>query len=153
MNTKDLSRDTIWMDIIVNQKIVLHNIYYDFDKSDILPESAAELNKLVALMKEKPDMTLQLSSHTDSRGTAKYNEKLSQRRAESAVSYIVSQGISSSRISAKGYGETQLLNKCADRIKCLPQEHRENRRTEIYIPGFGKSENIKQDKGDSSVIK
>jgi len=153
MNTKELSRDTIWMDIIVNQKIVLYNIYYDFDKSDILPESAAELDKLVALMKEKPEMTLQLSSHTDSRGTAKYNEKLSQRRAESAVRYIVSQGIGSSRISAKGYGETQLLNKCADGVKCLPQEHRENRRTEIYIPGFGKSENIKQNKGDSSAIK
>lgn len=150
MDSKEIPRDTIWMNILVNKKIILRNIYYDFDKWDILPESAAELDKLVALMKEKPEITLELSSHTDSRGSVIYNEKLSQRRAESAVSYVVSQGISRDRITGKGYGKSQLLNKCTEGIVCTPQEHRENRRTEIFIPAIGKGEYIPQEKGDYS---
>lgn len=147
---KGIVRDTIWMDIIINQKIVLRNIYYDFDKWNILPESATELDRLVSLLKENPEMKVELSAHTDSRGTKKYNEKLSQRRADSVVNYIISQGISRDRITANGYGETILTNKCTDGVKCTHQEHRENRRTEIYIPGFGNGENIKQVKGDYS---
>ena len=148
LNSNETTRDTIWMDLAVNVKIILRNIYYDYDKSDILPESAVELNQLINLLKEKPDMMLEIGSHTDSRGSAPYNEKLSQRRAESAVNYIVSHGISRDRIKAKGYGETELLNKCSDGVKCTPQQHRENRRTEIFIPGFGKSETMQQVKGD-----
>ena len=150
---KELTRDTIWMDVIVNVKIGLKNIYYDLDKWDILPESAIELNLLVSLMKENPEMKVKLGSHTDSRGTKIYNQRLSQKRAESAVNYVVSKGIVRDRITATGYGESELLNKCADGITCTPQEHRENRRTEIFIPGFGKGENIKQGKGDYSEVK
>lgn len=145
-----MSRDTIWMDIAVNKKIILRNIYYDFDKWDILPESAAELDQLVSLMKENPGMKVELSSHTDSRGARIYNKKLSQRRADSASEYVVSHGVGRERIIAKGYGESQLLNKCADGVMCSPQDHRENRRTEIYIPGFLKGEPVKQEKGDFS---
>jgi outer membrane protein OmpA-like peptidoglycan-associated protein len=143
-------RDTIFLDLMVNEKIVLRNIYYDFDKWDILPESAAQLDQLVGLMKQNPEMKLELGSHTDERGSVPYNIKLSQRRAESAVSYIVSKGIDQSKIKAIGYGKSQLIYKSTPDHKCTPTEHRENRRTEIFIPGFLKGEHVKQVKGDYS---
>ncbi|SHF19523.1 WD40-like Beta Propeller Repeat [Mariniphaga anaerophila] len=117
----------------VGQKFVLENIYYDFDKSDILPESEVELNKLVKVLEDNPKWKIELGSHTDSRGSSTYNEKLSQRRSESAVGYIISQGISESRIIARGYGETQLVNECADGVQCTEEQHRQNRRTEFTI--------------------
>lgn len=122
--------------LVVGEKFVMENIYYDFDKWDILPESEVELNKLVKLMKENPSLTVELSSHTDSRGTDAYNETLSQKRAESAVYYIVGQGVPQSRITAKGYGESQLVNHCANGVECTDEEHRMNRRTEFTILGI-----------------
>src|SRR5690606_23047452 len=77
----------------VGDKFVLENIYYDFDKHNIRPDAALILDKLVATMRDNPTLTIELSSHTDSRGTHNYNERLSQRRAQSAVNYIVSRGI------------------------------------------------------------
>ena len=145
-----LLKDTIFLDMIIGEKIVLHNIYYDFDKWDILPESSVELDKLVALMKENPEMKVELGSHTDERGTVPYNQKLSQKRAESAVNYIVSKGIDNFRIKAIGYGKSQLIYKSSPTHKCTPTEHRENRRTEIFIPGFIRGEHMKQVKGDYS---
>jgi len=147
LNSSEIVSDTIWMDIITNQNIVLRNIYYDFDKWDILPEAATELDRLVSLMKENPEMRVELSSHTDVRGNELYNIKLSQRRAQAAVNYIVSKGIDRSMINGTGYGKTQLIN---ENQKLLPPQHRENRRTEIYIPGFIRGEPVKQDKGDYS---
>lgn len=141
-------RDTIYLDIVVNEKIVLRNIYYDFDKWAILPESATELDRLVDLMKQNSEMKVELGSHTDERGTDDYNMKLSQKRAQSAVDYIVSKGIDPSKIKAIGYGESQLINKSTPTHSCTPEEQRENRRTEIYIPGFVKAEPVKQIKGD-----
>ncbi len=117
----------------VGQKFLLDNIYYDFDKWDILPESETELNKLIKIMNENPKWKIELGSHTDSRGTHAYNERLSQRRSESAVGYIVSKGISKNRITAKGYGETKLVNHCADGVECTEEQHRKNRRTEFTI--------------------
>lgn len=140
--------DTVWMNMQVGQKIVLKNIYYDYDKWDILPESAEELDKLVILMSANPDMKLELGSHTDSRGAEEYNRKLSQLRAESAKAYLVSSGIEADRIMATGYGESQLLNQCTDGKECLPAEHRQNRRTEVIIPGLTKGIDVKQEKGD-----
>ncbi len=122
--------------LVVGEKFVMKNIYYDFDKWDILPESEIELDKLVKLMKENPSVSVELSSHTDSRGTNAYNEKLSQKRAESAVNYIISQGVPQSKITAKGYGENQLINRCADGVECTDEEHRMNRRTEFTILGI-----------------
>ena len=84
-------------------------------------------------MKDNPDMIIELGSHTDSRGKADYNLDLSQRRAASAVAYIVSQGIEQDRISAKGYGESTLVNKCKDGVTCTETEHQQNRRTEFLI--------------------
>jgi outer membrane protein OmpA-like peptidoglycan-associated protein len=145
---KVITRDTIWMDIATNRKIVLRNIYYDFDKWNILPTAATELDRLVSLLKENPEMKVELSAHTDERGTSQYNFKLSQLRAKSAVDYIISKGINKTRITGKGYGESQLINKCGK--NCTPVQHRENRRTEIYVPGFLRSEPVMQEDGDYS---
>ncbi|HYQ57572.1 MAG TPA: OmpA family protein, partial [Draconibacterium sp.] len=127
-------RDTLWVEKIeVGKKFVMENIYYDFDKWDILPASEVELDKLVLAMKENPGLKAELGSHTDSRGSDSYNEILSQKRSDSAVNYIISKGISADRITAKGYGETQLVNKCDDGVACSEAEHRKNRRTEFKI--------------------
>ena len=149
-NSLIVTRDTIWMNIIVNKKIALRNIYYDFDKWDILTDAAVELDQLVSLMKENPTMKVELSSHTDDRGTEPYNLRLSQLRARSAVDYIVLKGIDQSRIKGTGYGKTQLIHKGIGGKKCTPEENRENRRTEIFIPGFLRGEHVKQNKGDYS---
>ena len=146
----EVNRDTIWMEPAFGKNITLNNIYYDFDKWDILPEAAKELDILVSFMNENPDLKVILSSHTDSRGDDNYNLKLSQRRAEAAVNYIVAHGIQAGRITGIGYGETRLVNKCANGVDCTPQEHRQNRRTEIFIPEFGKALDILQTEGQYS---
>lgn len=119
--------------ITINQPIRLGNIYYDYDDYKILPDAEKDLEKLLDLMNEYPEMEIELSSHTDSRGTKKYNIKLSQKRAESAKNWLVDNGIDAKRIIAKGYGETKILNKCVDGVKCTEEEHRFNRRTEFKI--------------------
>lgn len=111
----------------------LDNIYYDYGKSDIRPDAAVELDKLVRILKDNPTMKIELSSHTDSRGGDAYNMKLSDARANSAVKYIISQGIEGSRMVAKGYGETKLLNRCGNNVQCSDEEHQFNRRTEFKI--------------------
>lgn len=115
------------------QIFILNNIYYDFDKHNIRTDAAMELDKLVKIMEENPTLKIELSSHTDSRGSDEYNMKLSQNRAESAVNYIISKGISAERITAKGYGETKLVNKCSNGVKCSEAQHQKNRRTEVLI--------------------
>jgi len=129
-------RDLLLSKFKVNQVFRLENIYYDFDKWNIRADAATELDKVVAFMNENSPISIELGSHTDCRGTFKYNERLSERRAESAVNYIVSHGISKDRITAKGYGEYQLVNKCADGVDCTPEEHQANRRTEVKITGI-----------------
>jgi outer membrane protein OmpA-like peptidoglycan-associated protein len=111
----------------------LDNIYYDYGKSDIRSDAAIELNKLVRILQDNPTMKIELSSHSDSRGGDAYNLKLSDARAKSAVKYIISQGIDASRLVGKGYGETQLLNRCVNDVKCSDEEHQFNRRTEFKI--------------------
>lgn len=127
-------KDTLWIEkVVVGQKFVMENIYYDFDKWDILPESEVELDKLVKVMNDNPDWKVELGSHTDCRGSDPYNLILSQKRSDSAVGYIVSKGIAKERIIAKGYGETELVNECDDGVKCSEADHRKNRRTEFKI--------------------
>lgn len=127
-------RDTIWIEKVeVGQKFVMENIFYDFDKWDILPESEIELNKLIKIMNENPSWKVELGSHTDSRGTDSYNKVLSQKRSGSAVGYIIKNGIDKGRIIAKGYGEYQLVNHCGNGVECSDDEHRKNRRTEFKI--------------------
>ncbi len=112
---------------------VLKNILYAFDDDEILKRAEKDLNYILQLMSKYPDMVIELSSHTDVRGSDRYNERLSQWRADSAKSWLVDRGIASNRIIAKGYGEYQLANKCYNGVECTEEEHQENRRTEFKI--------------------
>jgi peptidoglycan-associated lipoprotein len=120
-------------EIFLNKAIRMDNIYYDYNKWEIRSDAAVEIDKLVKILKENPEIKIELSSHTDSRGADAYNKKLSQKRAESAVAYIVSKGIDQNRIVAKGYGESQPLNKCTNGVKCTEEEYQFNRRTEFKV--------------------
>jgi len=127
----DLELDV--MEFKQGASIVLKDIFYDFNKADIRPDAALVLDNLVKALKENPAIRIELSSHTDSRGSDSYNLKLSQKRAEAAVKYLVSKGIAGNRLRAKGYGETKLVNYCADGISCTEEQHQQNRRTEIRV--------------------
>ncbi len=118
--------------------ININPIYFDFDKWNIRSDAAFELNKVVSVMLQYPQLKIEGTSHTDSRGRDSYNQQLSQKRAQSTVDYIISRGISSARIYAKGYGEYQLTNQCSNNVKCSEREHQLNRRTEFVVlnPGF-----------------
>lgn len=109
-------------------------IHYDFDKSNIRPDAADTLQKVINLMNANPKLKLELGSHTDSRGSDEYNVKLSQRRADSARKYIAARISNPKRITSKGYGETQLINNCTnDNTTCTDAEHEQNRRTTIRV--------------------
>ncbi|WP_347157530.1 OmpA family protein [Pontibacter chitinilyticus] len=130
--------DSVKVEMVFNRDtpekpIVLDNIYYDVDKANIKPAAAKELDNLVQLLQDNPGIRIELSSHTDSRMSNRYNEMLSQLRAQAAVDYIVSRGVDRGRLTAKGYGETKLLNRCKDGVNCSEEEHQENRRTEFKI--------------------
>lgn len=141
VNTNDYNKDKspiiqvqLCMDkVSCNDAIVLKNILYDLDKSFIREDAKPELDRLVQFMKDNPEVVVELSSHTDSRASDAYNEKLSQRRAQAAVDYLISKGISANRLIAKGYGESRLLNRCSDGVKCSEEEHQLNRRTEMKV--------------------
>ncbi|GGK55997.1 cell envelope biogenesis protein OmpA [Lutibacter litoralis] len=112
----------------------LETIYFDLDKYNIRPDAAVELDKVVALMNKYPEMVIRLESHTDSRANDNYNMVLSKNRAKSTYKYIISKGIDASRITKyEGFGESQLVNKCANNVKCSEEEHQLNRRTEFII--------------------
>ena len=116
------------------KKLKTEMIFFDFDKSYIRNDAADELNKLVEVMTEYPDMVIKIESHTDSRGAAQYNKYLSDKRAKSTRDYIISQGIDASRIQgAVGYGEERLLNECNGRVPCTEEQHYLNRRSEFII--------------------
>lgn len=109
------------------------NILYDLDKAAIRPDAALVLDHVANMLKQNPSLRISLDAHTDSRNTAKYNQDLSQRRAQSAVDYLVRKGINRNRMVAKGYGESRLVNDCSDGVNCSEAEHQQNRRTEITI--------------------
>ena len=111
----------------------IENIYFDYDKANIRKDAAEQLAKIVAIMKEYPTMKVDVRLHTDSRGSDKYNLALSERRAKSTIKWIVSHGIKKNRITGKGYGETQLVNGCANDVPCTEEEHQANRRSEFII--------------------
>jgi outer membrane protein OmpA-like peptidoglycan-associated protein len=121
-------------DIHLGQIYKLENIYYDFDKWNIRPDAQVELIKVIIFMQKFPKVKVELGSHTDCRAPNAYNERLSQRRATSAVNWIVTRGgIDPARITAQGYGERVLTNECADGVHCSEAKHQLNRRTEIKI--------------------
>ena len=111
----------------------LNPIYYDIGKSDIREDAEVELNKIVKALEDNPTIVIEIGSHTDSRSAAKANLTLSDKRAKASVDYIISKGIDKSRVSGKGYGESKLINKCKDAVKCTEVEHQQNRRTEFKI--------------------
>ena len=108
-------------------------IYFDLDKSTIKPEAALDLAKILDVMGEYPNMKIDIRSHTDSRGSSKYNEGLSDRRAKSTREWLIKNGINPNRLSSKGYGENQLYNNCSDGVNCTEEEHQQNRRSEFII--------------------
>ena len=120
--------------LINDNEIVINPIFFDFDKWGIRADAAYELENIVSVMRAHPNMVIKIESHTDSRGGDNYNLKLSDRRAKSTQEYLYSRGIANERIeSAIGYGETRLVNKCSNGVKCTAEEHQENRRSKFII--------------------
>lgn len=117
--------------IVIVDKIVLDDIFFEFDKSNITQQGAFELNKLVQILERNPNMKIKIESHTDSKGSDAYNLKLSERRAMSTLQYVKSQGISGDRLEAQGYGESQPKIDCGE--NCTPEEDATNRRSEFII--------------------
>ena len=139
----------------ISAPVLIENIFYDFDKATLRPESQTALDELVNLLNENPNITIELSAHTDYKGSDQYNERLSQRRAESVVNYLIAHGIASDRLTPKGYGEgkpKKIKRKVAEKypflkegdvlkeefVVQLPEEQQEqcnqlNRRTEFIV--------------------
>ena len=121
--------------IIQVDRVVLNPIYFDYDKSNITAQAAFELDKLVQVMNKYPNMVIYATSHTDSRGSASYNERLSDRRAKTTVQYIISKGIDTTRISGAGKGENEPAINCG--TGCSEEEYQLNRRSEFIIMSGG----------------
>jgi outer membrane protein OmpA-like peptidoglycan-associated protein len=144
ISTKDLKySENFYADfeveeIVIDKPIVLENIYYDFDKWNIRPDAAMELDKLVKLLEDNPSIEIEMGSHTDARGADNYNMVLSARRALSAVRYLIAKGIDADRLSWKGYGESVHVNECSNGVKCSEEKHQENRRTEFKVTKINK---------------
>ena len=117
--------------VITETEVILKNVYFDFDKSNITAQGATELDKLVMVMNENPKMVIYVKSHTDSKGTMDYNSKLSEQRAQSTVQYVISKGISGTRISGKGFGSSEPKINC--KADCTEEQHSENRCSEFLI--------------------
>ena len=114
-------------------RLDLQPIYFDFNKHNIRTDAEVELAKILSALKEYPQLKIHIESHTDSRGTDSYNELLSDRRAKSTLEWLVIKGIARQRLSAKGYGEKQLINKCSNGVSCSEGEHQLNRRSMFII--------------------
>lgn len=111
----------------------IKNIYFDFDKYNIRVEAAIDLEKILIVLNDNPGMKLDIRSHTDSRGTFNYNDVLSNNRAQATIQWLIKNGINKNRLTAKGYGENQLVNHCSDGVNCSEEEHQLNRRSEFII--------------------
>jgi len=122
-----------FVEVREQKMIKTKTIYFDLDQSSIRLDAAIELNKVIAVLRKYPKLKIEIKSHTDSRAAADYNMKLTNDRAKKVIDYIISNGIDPSRVSGRGYGETQLLNNCAKGVKCSEAEHQLNRRTEFII--------------------
>ncbi|MDG5490911.1 OmpA family protein [Psychroserpens sp. SPM9] len=124
------------IEVIVGPEVVnLNPIFFEFDKSNITAQAAFELDKLVQIMNKYPEMVINATSHTDSRGSASYNERLSDRRAKTTVQYVISKGIDKARISGMGKGENEPKVDCGS--NCTDEEHQMNRRSEFIIVSGG----------------
>lgn len=129
---KETSTDLLKSNVNVSQELVItKSIYYDPNSTEILPESSRQIDEVIDFLLKNESLRLQINSHTDSNGEDGYNLELSQKRAQEVLDYIVSKGISNKRLSAKGFGEIQLVNRCKNGVDCSEVEHQRNRRTEF----------------------
>lgn len=129
----DFALVQITKDADLGKLIDLRPIYFDLGKYSIRPDAALELDKIVKIMNENPDLQIELGAHTDSRGSSSSNMRLSDKRAKASAKYIQDRIDNPKRISGKGYGESKLLNRCSDGVSCSDEEHALNRRTEFVI--------------------
>ncbi|MBK6833197.1 MAG: OmpA family protein [Bacteroidetes bacterium] len=137
----DLYIDDPWLNLAskdpkkptTNNLVIIENIYFEFNQAMLLPAAKQTLDKAILALKNNPTMKIEISAHSDSKGSDDYNLKLSEKRAQAALEYITSKNIESKRISARGYGETKLLNKCGNKVECTEEEHAKNRRLEFNI--------------------
>lgn len=132
---KQIKKVTVGTDLAKTLEIKM--IYFDLDKHNIRPDAAVELTKILIVLQENPTIKIEVRSHTDSRNSNVYNQNLSQRRAKSTMDWLINNGIDKNRLSAKGFGETKLINECADNVNCTKEEHQLNRRSEFIISEFG----------------
>jgi outer membrane protein OmpA-like peptidoglycan-associated protein len=126
--------------LFAGMTIVLPNIYFNFDDAALRPDAYKDLDEVANMLREFPDMKLELASHTDARGGRDYNQKLSERRSASVWAYLTRQGIGGPRLTPMGYGESQIRNRCKDGVACPEEDHQYNRRTEIKILELGEPE-------------
>ena len=118
----------------VNETFVVENVYYDFDKADLKPESYPALDEIIRMLEANPNMTIEIGAHTDSKGSDRYNQRLSEARAKSVVDYLLSKGIEESRLTSKGYGESMPIAPNTDeRGRDNPEGREKNRRTEFKV--------------------
>ncbi|MEO6302306.1 MAG: OmpA family protein, partial [Bacteroidia bacterium] len=135
---KDIELDDPWLDFMSNNKskpnsTIIENILFETNKTDLLPQAQQVLNKVILVLNTNKTIKIEISAHTDSKGTDADNLKLSQLRAKTALNYIAAAGIDVDRIISIGYGEGKLLNKCKDNVPCSEIEHAQNRRVEFKI--------------------
>lgn len=121
------------LNISKNNNFELNEVHFELNKSSITKTIAIELDKIIYMMSTKPSITVELNSHTDNRGPKPYNQSLTESRAQSMISYIISKGIDATRVSGKGFGETKPLNKCSKEKRCTEAEHKKNKRIEFII--------------------
>jgi outer membrane protein OmpA-like peptidoglycan-associated protein len=141
ISTKGLNRSqTLYVELELGvqevqegKSVVLKQIYYDLNKAEIRKDASSDLEKLATFLQDNPTVKVEVASHTDSRGSDEYNLKLSQERAQAVVDYLNQKGIATSRMIAKGYGETVLINSCGNNVECGEEQHQLNRRTEFKI--------------------
>ena len=130
--SKTINTELILDKIYLNTEIILNNIYYDYDKWDIKQDAMPTLDSLVKLLNDNPEIHIELGSHTDCRGSEEYNIELSQKRAQSVMNYLADAGIEESRLMARGFGESRLVDNCQCET-CSEQQHQKNRRTTFSI--------------------
>src|SRR6267154_3619664 len=134
LNTKDLYKGELLNDIVLEEVYIEKEVgKFNYNKYDVQPESFPLLNHIVRTLNKFPTATLIVSAHADARGTKEYNKRLSDKRAEATVQYLLQKGISRSRITARGFGEELILNRCSDGVECSEEDHSKNRRVELKV--------------------
>jgi outer membrane protein OmpA-like peptidoglycan-associated protein len=134
LNTENINKRELLNDIVVEEVYVEKTVtYFDYDKYNVKSEWHRDLNKILRTLKRYPETTLHVGAHADSRGAKEYNQTLSEKRANAVVDYFAANGIDKTRITAVGFGEELILNRCSDGVVCPEEEHSKNRRAELKV--------------------